>query len=244
MKATDDGAGRPERSARPVRVLVVDDEPNIRAVLRGYLEADGFVVDEAADGEQALAAMASRPADVVLLDVMLPGVNGLEVLRKLRQGGDAFVVVVSARTEEVDRLLGLGLGADDYITKPFSPREVVARVKAMLRRGRAPAADDQPLRFRGLEVDRAGRAVTAGGSCVDLSTLEFDLLRALAEAPGRVFSRRQLLERVWDYDFFGDERVVDVHVRNLRAKLGDDAAAPRFIATVRGAGYKFVGDPA
>jgi len=244
MTAMGNGAGRRDRPAGPVRVLVVDDEPNIRTVLRGYLEAEGFLVDEVGDGEHALAAMASRPADVVLLDVMLPGVDGLEVLRRLRHGGDPFVVVVSARTDEVDRLLGLGLGADDYITKPFSPREVVARVKAMLRRGRAPAADDQPLRFRGLEIDRAGRAVTAAGTSVELSTLEFDLLRALAEAPGRVFSRRQLLERVWDYDFFGDERVVDVHVRNLRAKIGDDATDPRFIATVRGAGYKFVGEPA
>ncbi len=235
------GTALPRRSAG--RVLVVDDEPNIRAVLRGYLEAEGFAVSEASDGEQALASMESAPVDVVLLDVLLPGIDGLEVLRRIRTLGDTFVVVVSARTDEVDRLLGLGLGADDYITKPFSPREVVARVRAMLRRGRANPAADSLLRFQGLEVDRAGRVVTGPGGQVSLSNLEFELLLALAEAPGRVFSRQQLLERVWGYDFFGDERVVDVHIRNLRAKLDDDASEPRLIATVRGAGYKFVGQP-
>jgi DNA-binding response OmpR family regulator len=232
----------PQRG-RAGRVLVVDDEPNIRTVLRGYLEADGFAVSEASDGEGALAAVESSPVDVVLLDVMLPGIDGLEVLRRIRALGDTFVVVVSARTEEVDRLLGLGLGADDYITKPFSPREVVARVRAMLRRGRASADPDAPLRFDGLEIDCAGRAVTGPDGQVNLSNLEFELLLALAQAPGRVFSRRQLLQRVWGYDFFGDERVVDVHIRNLRAKLDDNAGEPRLIATVRGAGYKFVGRP-
>ncbi len=224
------------------RVLVVDDEPHIRAVLRGYLEADGFSVSEAADGETAVRAVRDEHPDVVLLDVMLPGIDGLEALRQVRAFSDVYVVLVTARAEEVDKLVGLGVGADDYVTKPFSPREVTARVKAVLRRERARGGGNgDVLRFYGLTIDRAGRAVSRHDREVALSTLEFDLLTALAEAPGRVFSRRQLLEQVWGYDFFGDERVVDVHIRSLRARLGDDAGRPELIATVRGAGYKFVG---
>ena len=182
--------------------------------------------------------------DLVLLDVMLPGIDGLEVLRRLRAFSDVYVVLLTARTEEVDKLVGLGVGADDYVTKPFSPREVAARVKAVLRRDRGqPARDQNVLRFDGLTIDRDGREVDSDGTPVPLSTLEFDLLAALADAPGRVFSRRQLLERVWGYDFYGDERVVDVHIRSLRARLGDDANDPRLIATVRGVGYKFIGQP-
>lgn len=227
------------------RVLVVDDEPHIRTVLRGYLEADGFAVSEAADGEAALAALHIDPFDLVLLDVMLPGIDGLEVLRQLRGFSDAYVILVTARTEEVDKLVGLGVGADDYVTKPFSPREVTARVKAVLRRDRGVRADaEAPLRFQGLTVNRAGRDVEANGRPVALSSLEFDLLAALAGAPGRVYSRAQLLEQVWGYDFYGDERVVDVHIRSLRAHLGDDAGDPHLIATVRGSGYKFIGRPA
>ncbi len=224
------------------RVLVVDDEPHIRAVLRGYLEADGFGVSEAADGETAVQAVRDEHPDLVLLDVMLPGIDGLEALRRLRAFSDVYVVLVTARAEEVDKLVGLGVGADDYVTKPFSPREVTARVKAVLRRDRArESGHGDVLRFDGLTIDRVGRVVSRHDREVALSTLEFDLLTALADAPGRVFSRRQLLERVWGYDFFGDERVVDVHIRSLRARLGDDAARPELIATVRGAGYKFVG---
>ena len=227
------------------RVLVVDDEAHIRTVLRGYLEADGFDVAEAADGEDALAALRDKPSDLVLLDVMLPGIDGLEVLRRLRSFSDAYVILVTARAEEVDKLVGLGVGADDYVTKPFSPREVTARVKAVLRRDRGVRTDgDAPLRFDGLTIDSVGREVEANGVPVTLSSLEFDLLAALAAAPGRVFSRAQLLERVWGYDFYGDERVVDVHIRSLRARLGDPAGDPHLIATVRGAGYKFVGSPA
>lgn len=227
------------------RVLVVDDEAHIRTVLRGYLEADGFDVAEAADGEDALAALRDKPSDLVLLDVMLPGIDGLEVLRRLRSFSDAYVILVTARAEEVDKLVGLGVGADDYVTKPFSPREVTARVKAVLRRDRGVRTDgDAPLRFDGLTIDTVGREVEANGVPVTLSSLEFDLLAALAAAPGRVFSRAQLLERVWGYDFYGDERVVDVHIRSLRARLGDPAGDPHLIATVRGAGYKFVGSPA
>jgi DNA-binding response OmpR family regulator len=224
------------------QVLVVDDEPHIRTVLRGYLEAEGFAVSEAPDGETAVRQARQTAPDLVLLDVMLPGIDGLEVLRQLRTFSDVYVILVTARTEEVDKLVGLGVGADDYVTKPFSPREVAARVKAVLRRDRGTRdADGAVLRFEGLIIDRDAREVRAGGTAVSLSALEFD---ALADAPGRVFSRRQLLERVWGYDFFGDERVVDVHIRSLRARLGDDAANPRLIATVRGVGYKFVGRPA
>jgi DNA-binding response OmpR family regulator len=225
------------------RVLVVDDEPHIRAVLRGYLAADGFEVVEAADGAAALSAVRDERPDLVLLDVMLPGIDGLEVLRRLRACGDVYVILVTARAEEVDKLVGLGVGADDYITKPFSPREVAARVKAVLRRARPRASGTNLLPFAGLSVDRDGREVRRDGAVVPLSTLEFDLLVALAEAPGRVFSRRQLLEHVWGYDFYGDERVVDVHIRSLRARLGDDASNPLLIATVRGVGYKFIGRP-
>ncbi len=227
------------------RVLLVDDEPRIRSVLRSYLEAEGFAVVEAGDGAEALRVAQSEAPDVVLLDVMMPGMDGIEVLRELRSRSNVYVILVTARAEEVDKLVGLAVGADDYVTKPFSPREVAARVKTVLRRDRgAPKPDDDVLRFEGVSIDRAGRDVTVDGLPVRVSTLEFDLLVALASTPGRVFSRRQLLESVWGYDFYGDERVVDVHVRSLRSLLGDDAAEPRLIATVRGAGYKFIGRPA
>jgi DNA-binding response OmpR family regulator len=227
------------------QVLVVDDEPHIRTVLRGYLEAAGFAVSEAGDGETAVREVRRDPPDLVLLDVLLPGIDGLEVLRQLRTFSDVYVVLVTARTEEVDKLVGLGVGADDYITKPFSPREVAARVKAVLRRDRgAQEAPAVVLRFEGLSIDKDAREVRVDAAVVNLSALEFDVLTALADSPGRVFSRRQLLEGVWGYDFYGDERVVDVHIRGLRARLGDDAANPRLIATVRGVGYKFAGRPA
>ena len=227
------------------QVLVVDDEPHIRTVLRGYLEAEGFAVSEAADGETPVRQVRHSAPHLVLLDVMLPGIDGLEVLRQLRTFSDVYVILVTARTEEVDKLVGLGVGADDYVTKPFSPREVAARVKAVLRRDRGMRdAGGAVLRFEGLTIDRDAREVRVDGTAVSLSALEFDVLAALADAPGRVFSRRQLLEREWVYDFFGDERVVDVHIRSLRARLGDDAAKPRLIATVRGVGYKFTGRPA
>lgn len=235
-------------------VLVVDDEPQIRAVLRAYLEADGFSVQEAATGADALhrATRGNPTPDVVLLDVGLPDLDGLDVLRVLRRSSDVYVIVVTARSEEVDRIVGLSVGADDYVVKPFSPREVVARVKTVLRRAR-PAADgagttpgeaaDEILRFPGLSIDPQRRELVVDDRRVDLSTLEFDLLRALAASPGRVFSRAQLLESVWGYDFYGDERVVDVHIRSVRRALGDDASASRIIGTVRGVGYKFLLDP-
>lgn len=231
------------------RVLVVDDEPQIRALLAAYLARDGFRVREAGTGAEALRQAGLDPVpDVVLLDVGLPDLDGVEVLRRLRRDRDLPVVMVTARAEEEDVLVGLAAGADDYVTKPFRPREVAARVAAVLRRA-APVPegtaqpDDEVLSFPGLRIDRARREVGRDGTLRDLSALQFDLLWALAEQPGRVFTREQLLQRVWGYDHVGDERVVDVHVRSLRRALGDDAAAPVVVGTVRGVGYKFLPAP-
>jgi DNA-binding response OmpR family regulator len=235
-------------------VLIVDDEPQIRTVLRAYLEADGFEVAEVGSGADTLRELTrdgTRPFDMVLLDIGLPDLGGLDVLQKIRATSEVYVILVTARSEEVDKLIGLSVGADDYITKPFSPREVVARVKTVLRRSsartEAKAADasgaqarDGALTFEGLVIDRDRREISTGAGPVTLSALEFDLLVALATAPGRVFSRSQLLEGVWGYDFYGDERVVDVHIRGMRAALGDDATNPQIIGTVRGVGYKFL----
>ena len=240
----------PSPSARPSytltmrksKILVVDDEPKIRRIISSYLIEEGFDVVEAHDGETALTA-AGSDLDLVILDIGLPGVDGIDVLRELRSRSDVPVVLVTARAEETDRLIGLSVGADDYVTKPFSPRELVLRVKAILRRSSQVTKtrrSDGASRFDGLEIDPGSRVVEIEGSEPDLTALEFDLLMALAESPGLVLSRRQLIDQVWGWDFVGDERVVDVHIRNLRSKLGDDATEPRFIATVRGVGYKFV----
>jgi DNA-binding response OmpR family regulator len=228
------------------RILVVDDEPGIRDVLRAYLENEGFVVDEADTGAEALrrAGTAGAGPDLILLDVGLPDLDGFEVLRLLRRTSEVYVIMVTARAEEVDRIVGLSVGADDYVTKPFSPREVVARVKTVLRRTRTLSTgeevDDPTLRVGDLALDPLRREVSVDGALVTLTTLEFDLLHALARSPGRVYSRAQLLESVWGYDFYGDERVVDVHIRAMRKALGDDAGAPRFIGTVRGVGYRLL----
>ena len=221
-------------------VLVVDDEGPIREIVRRYLQADGVDVIEAADGPTAIQLFDLHRPDLVVLDVMLPGLDGIEVLRRIRAGSDAYVLMLTARTEETDRVVGLSVGADDYVTKPFSPRELAARVKALLRRPHMADAATAAGRFGELSIDAERREVHVRGAHVGLSALEFDLLVALSSAPGRVFSRRQLLERVWGYDFYGDERVVDVHIRNLRRALGDDADTPAWVATVRGVGYKFV----
>jgi DNA-binding response OmpR family regulator len=225
-------------------VLVIDDEPKIRELLRRYLVAEGFEVVEASSGEEGLDQVGRLRPDIVVLDVRLPGMDGFEVLAELRRTSNAYVLMLTARTEEVDKLLGLSLGADDYVVKPFSPREVTARVKTLLRRSRSPSDDSDLLEVGALSVDRARRSVDLRGVPVDLTALEFDVLAALASSPGRVFTRRQLLERVWGWDFFGDERVVDVHIANLRRALGDDARKPRVVATVRGVGYRLVEEPA
>lgn len=228
------------------RVLVVDDEPGIRKVLRAYLEREGFLVDEAADGGTAMSYFSTPQAtpDLVLLDIGLPGVDGLEVLRRVRADSDVYVLLVTARAEEVDRLVGLGVGADDYITKPFSPREVVARVKAVLRRPRAtPSPTTESLVFTNLTIDEPHHEVREGAREVDLSALEFSLLLLLAKNPRQVFSRPQILEHVWGPQHVGDDRLVDVHIRSLRQRLGDDASHPRYIGTVRGVGYRFLEIP-
>jgi DNA-binding response OmpR family regulator len=227
----------------PQRILVVEDEPKIRMIVRGYLEADGFEVIEAVDGPGALAAARSEDPDLVVLDVMLPGMDGFEVLRRLRPTSDVPVILLTARTEEIDRVMGFTAGADDYVTKPFSARELALRARAVLKRSTAPAGDidDLTLRFIGLALDPVSRTVTLDDQNVArLTALDFDLLHALARSPRRVFTRAQLLRHVWGDDFFGDERVVDVHVRTIRRELGDDAASPRFVATVRSVGYQFI----
>ncbi len=225
------------------RVLVVDDEDRIRGIVRGYLENDGFEVAEAHDGDEALTIARDWSPDVVVLDVMMPRTDGLEALRQLRTTSDVYVILLTARSDEVDKLVGLSVGADDYVTKPFSPRELVARIKAGLRRAGGATEADAPDRIvaGGLVIDVDGREVERAGKPVELSSLEFDLLLALARAPGRAQTRRQLLEKVWGWDFYGDERVVDVHIRSIRKALGDPAEAPELIGTVRGVGYKFLG---
>ncbi len=227
-----------------VRVLVVDDDEAILSLLGSYLAREGFEVQTAGDGEAALAAARTSRPDVVVLDVLLPGLDGLEVLRRLRAEGEPYVILLTAKAEEADRVVGLELGADDYVTKPFSPRELVARIRAVLRRGRGRAeVPEAPLVFPRLRIDPARREVWRDGERVYLTPLEFDLLRALASFPGRVWTREQLIERVWGHDYFGDERVVDAHIKELRRKLQDDPARPSFIGTVRGVGYRFVDEP-
>ena len=234
------------------RILVVDDEEAIRELVGSYLRTEGFDVVEAVDGEDALAQIAQRAPELIVLDLRLPGIGGLDVLREIRRTSAVYVIVLTARADETDKLIGLELGADDYITKPFSPRELVARVRAVLRRGRedplgagsSDHSDDDVTRLAGLTIDAGRHEVSVDDEPVELTSLEFQLLATLAEAPGRVFTRRQLIERVWGWDFYGDERLVDVHIGNLRRALGDAADDPRFIGTVRGVGYKCVGGAA
>jgi two-component system response regulator ResD len=224
------------------RVLVVDDEPIVRDVLGRYLSRGGFEVTTAEDGDAALERFAAAPPDLVLLDLMLPGVDGVEVFTRIRAGHDTPVILLTAKGEETDRLVGLEIGADDYVTKPFSPREVVARVRAVLRRAggsNVVPADAQPLRFDGIEIDPAARTVAVEGRPVRLTPKEFDLLQYLAEHPGRVCGRVELLEEVWDFAFDGDPATVTVHIRRLREKIEKDPSRPRHLVTVWGAGYRF-----
>lgn len=223
-------------------VLVVDDETNLIELVAGYLTREGYVVLTAIDGLSALALAQEHRPDLVILDLMLPGLDGLEVCRRLRQFSDAYVLMLTAKAEEVDTLVGLAVGADDYVTKPFSPRELVARVKALLRRPRTGTATaDLPppvLRHGDLVIDEGRHEATKRDQSLALTAREFALLAALAAHPGRVFTRAQLLERVWG-DAYYDDHVVDVHVGNLRRKLEDDPACPRYVETVRGVGYRF-----
>jgi two-component system, OmpR family, response regulator ResD len=221
------------------RVLVVDDEAIVRDVLTRYLEKEGFQVDAAEDGQAALDLAARARPDIVVLDLMLPKVDGLEVFRRLRDLGDVPVVMLTAKREEVDRVVGLELGADDYVSKPFSPREVVARIRAVLRRGERAEHDGTPLVVGGLEIDRARREVRRDASPLHLTRKEYDLLELLASHPGCTFTRTELLESVWDFAWDGDSSTVTVHIRRLREKIEDDPSDPRHLVTVWGVGYRF-----
>jgi len=219
-------------------VLVVDDERNIVELARLYLSKDGFRVLTAADGQRALELVQQERPDLVVLDLMLPQVDGWEVCRRLRQAGNEVpIIMLTARSDEVDRIVGLEMGADDYMAKPFNPRELAARVKAVLRRAAAPPAQARPIEFGPLRVDPARREARAGQRLLKLRAKEFDLLYALAAHPGLVLSREQLLNQVWGYDFYGDTRTVDVHVARLRSQLAASGVA---IETVWGVGYKLV----
>jgi DNA-binding response OmpR family regulator len=225
--------------ARPARILVVDDEPRVREVVAAYLEREGYRVDQAADGSAARAQLDGTPPDLVILDVMFPGASGLDFLTELRAQGDVPVILLTARAEETDRILGLELGADDYVVKPFSPRELVARVRTVLRRAR-PIPEVERIEFDRLAIDVPSREVTVDGSSVPLTAKEFDLLVYLAAHPRQVFSRAQLLDQVWDSSAdWQDPATVTVHVRRLRSKLESDPANPRWLETVWGVGYRF-----
>jgi DNA-binding response OmpR family regulator len=229
----------PDSAKRP-RALVVEDEQHLAQLVADYLARDQIDAEVASDGERALEMARASAPDVVVLDVMLPGIDGIEVCRRLRGFSDAYVIMLTARAEETDKLIGLAVGADDYLTKPFSPRELTARIRAMLRRPRGPqpGGDSPARRFGDLVIAPAAREAAVSGIPADLTKLEFDLLDVLSSRPRVVFTRRQLVDRVWGQDWFGDEHIVDVHVMRLRRKLGDDADHPRYVLAVRGVGYR------
>jgi DNA-binding response OmpR family regulator len=218
-------------------VLVVDDEVALAGVVAGYLEHEGFTALRAHDGPTAVAMAEQHRPDLIVLDVMLPGFDGVEACRQIRLFTDAYIIMLTARDEEIDKIVGLSVGADDYLVKPFSPRELIARVRAMLRRPRAVPVNHAVTMLGDLAIDVEARKVTVDGAPVDLTRTEFDLLAAMADRPRAAFSRRQLITEVWGADWYGDEHLVDVHVGHLRRKLGDDATEPRYVRTVRGVGY-------
>jgi len=224
------------------QVLVVEDEVDLARVIAGYLQNEGFTVRQAHTGPDAVALAQQDSPALIVLDLMLPGFDGIEVCRQIRGFSDCYIIMLTARDDEIDKVLGLSMGADDYLVKPFSPRELMARVRAMLRRprqvGGSPAAPHRQL--ADLDVDPEARKVWVSGAEIDLTRTEFDLLDALSEQPRRAFTRRQLIDHVWGEAWYGDEHIVDVHVGHLRKKLGDDAGTPRFIRTVRGIGYGMV----
>ena len=231
-----------DRDMDGTHVLVVDDEPIVRDVLSRYLVRGGFSVGCAGDGEEALEAFEREPPDLVLLDLMLPRIDGVEVFRRIRTRGSTPVIMLTARGAESDRVAGLELGADDYVAKPFSPREIVARVRAVLRRSAGDdgaTSGDEPLEHGDLRIDPRSREVTLAGASVALTPKEFDLLFLTASNPRTVFSRLQLLEEVWDIAFDGDPSTVTVHIRRLRQKIEPDPSRPRRLVTVWGAGYRF-----
>ncbi|MFA9406935.1 MAG: response regulator transcription factor [Anaerolineales bacterium] len=219
------------------KILVVDDEQSILDLVTAYLENEGYEYRTAMDGRAGLKAARVFKPDIIVLDIMLPEMDGIELLTELRRESDAYVIMLTAKSEEIDKIVSLSVGADDYLTKPFSPRELMARIKAALRRmrGGTTRSDTSILAFRHLRIDVGGRQVWMDDDLVELTAIEFDLLRALAENPGIVLSREQILEKVWGYDYYGEIRVVDVHLGHIRQKLGSE----EIITTVRGAGYRF-----
>ena len=224
------------------KILVIDDEPSIVKLVAAYLKPEGYEVLTATDGPSGLKAARTFRPDLVLLDIMLPGMDGIELLTRLRRESDVYVILLTAKTEETDKIVGLSVGADDYVTKPFSPRELTARVKAALRRiqtGASSGVERNVLSFRHVQIDAAARKVSVDSTPIELTAIEFDLLHALAQNHGRVLSREQLLEKVWGGEYFGEMRVVDVHLGHVRQKLGYD----NLIATVRGIGYRFEDEP-
>jgi two-component system alkaline phosphatase synthesis response regulator PhoP len=221
------------------RILIVDDELSLLNNMQAYLEQEGFDIHTAIDGPSGLKAARNFRPDLIVLDIMLPGMDGLEVLRQLRQESDVYVLMLTAKVDEMDKVIGLTVGADDYMTKPFSPRELAARIKAILRRGRGADTGEPVLAFRSLRIDPGARQVWKDEQLVELTPIEFDLLHAMARHHRRVLSREQLIEHVWGYDYYGDERVVDVHIGRLRKKVEDDPANPTLIVTARAAGYRF-----
>ena len=240
-------SGKPVAFAAPIsglRVLVVDDERALANLVGSYLTRDGYEVSMAHDGQHAVELAREFDPDLMVLDLGLPLLDGVEVCRVVRTFSDCYIIMLTARTEEVDKLIGLSVGADDYLTKPFSPRELLARIQAILRRPRAsttsgrPSQEEPPRVFGSLSIDVAGRQVHLDDNAVALTRTEFDVLEALSARPKLVFSRRQLIDAVWDQAWFGDERLVDVHVGHLRKKLGDDPNSSRYLHTIRGFGYR------
>jgi DNA-binding response OmpR family regulator len=225
-------------SPRGLRALVVEDAPELQQIVGTALRDEGFDVTVADDGEEGLASARRHPPDIIVLDIGLPGIDGVEVCRRMRLFSDAYVVMLTARDDELDKLVGLSVGADDYMTKPFSPRELVARLRAMLRRPRSQPADGSTSSEPELAIDADAREASLAGRALPLTRIEFDLLDTLARRPRRVMSRQQLLDAVWGPSWFGDKHVVEVHVSNLRRKL-DAVTDHRYIHTVRGVGYRF-----
>lgn len=224
------------------KILVIDDEPSIVNLITAYLKPEGYEVLTSMDGPSGLKAARAFKPDLVILDIMLPGMDGIELLSRLRRESEVYVILLTAKTEETDKIVGLSVGADDYVTKPFSPRELTARVKAALRRiqtGAGPGSEATVYSFRHLRMDTGARTVTVDEHPVELTAIEFDLLKALVENRGRVLSREQLLEKVWGGEYFGEQRVVDVHLGHVRQKLGRED----LIVTVRGVGYRFDDEP-
>ncbi len=225
------------------RVLVIDDEPHIVELVRYNLQQEGFAVSVAYNGREALTRAGSDHPDLIVLDIMLPEIDGIEVCRKIREQSRVPILMLTARDRELDRVVGLELGADDYVTKPFSPRELVARIRAILRRtgGGVPLPESEPLQSDGLMLHPETHEVWLSGRPVDLTAKEFEVLKLLMRHPHRVFTRDFLLEHIWGYDYFGSTRTVDMHISRLREKIEDNPATPTYIQTVRGVGYKFKG---